>query len=91
MAERLGLVLHWFFALIGMPIIFIPFYLQIEDLFKGGELDGGYFIFMLIGTFVYLIGYSLRFILTGSNSLLPWTTQSDNVKDHIDNSTGFNE
>lgn len=81
MLNRLGLVIHWISFLVGIMIATIVIYNAFLNLTTIRSLDGGYDTQYLIDSALLLIpisilplllGWLIRYILSGKVHFLPW-------------------
>jgi cell division protein FtsX len=72
MLERLSNVIYYFLIFIGILVSIIGIYMNREDYIKTGLVEYIYYglFIILSGFFIFVIGWSIRYIITGNKSLL---------------------
>ena len=71
MLERFANVIYYFFILVGILVAVIGVYMNRSDYANTGYVEYIYYglFFVLFGFFIFIIGWSIRYILTGKKSL----------------------
>lgn len=71
MLERFANVLYYFFILVGILVAVIGAFMNKSDYAKTGNVEYIYYglFLVLFGFFIFIVGWSIRYILTGKKSL----------------------
>jgi hypothetical protein len=71
MLERFANVLYYFFLFVGFIVASLGAYMNVSDYSNTGRIEYIYYFlfFILFGIFIFIVGWSIRYVLTGKTKV----------------------